>query len=298
MLALIAVFVVAFFALWAGIYRVLPAAWRVSAAAWSRITRAILRRQRFATWYERGAVRLHPLHPYRPLAVILAVGFLTAASTGAAFLGLAELMQESSPRLGEIDHSVWQSSHRFRSPGATPFFIAFTLLGTATGLGLLVLASATFLALRGRYRWAAYLVVTALGGWVLNQGLKLVFARARPDMAAALRHSSGYAFPSGHAMVSISVFGALVYLMVRGFSNWRVRSASAALALCLTGAISLSRIYLGVHWFSDIAAGLSAGIVWLATTTGTYEVFRRMRMLRHTRAQQTRPEVRPESVQA
>jgi undecaprenyl-diphosphatase len=286
-LALIAIFVLTFFALWAVVYRVLPAAWKKGAALWSAITRAILRRQRFAAWFERGRVRLRPLHPYRPLAAIVVVGFLTAGSTGAAFLGLSELLQEKSPELERIDHVVWRSARSHRSPGATLFFTAFTELGTVAGLSSIVLGSAAFLVTRGRHRWAAYLLVTAAGGWALNQSLKLLFARARPDMAEALRRSHGYAFPSGHAMVSLTVFGALVYLIMRGSWSWRMRSASIALALCLTAAISLSRIYLGVHWVSDIVAGVAAGMVWLATTTGTYEIFRRLRMLRHTSGQRS-----------
>jgi undecaprenyl-diphosphatase len=280
---LILLFLLAFVALWAGVYRVLPAVWRTARSLWAAAARAILRRQRFAVWYERGTARLRPLHPYRPLLVILAVGLLIAGLTGASFLAVAELMQEKSPQLERWDQAVWRSAHQLRSPGATHFFLVFTLLGTGVGLGLIVLIIAVVLVARGHGRWAGFLVVTALGGWLLNHGLKLLFARARPDMAEALRRSSSYAFPSGHAMVSLIVFGALVYVVIHASASWRVRSAAAALALCLVGAISLSRIYLGVHWLSDIVAGLAAGLVWLATTTVAYEVYRRMRLLRTTR---------------
>jgi undecaprenyl-diphosphatase len=86
-------------------------------------------------------------------------------------------------------------------------------------------------------------------------------------------------------MGSLVVFGAMAYLVMRATASWRVRSAAVALSLTLVAAISLSRIYLGVHWLSDIVAGISAGLVWLATTTATYEVYRRMRVLRTAGAQ-------------
>jgi undecaprenyl-diphosphatase len=277
LLAAIALFTLAFLALWAGIYRVLPSAWRTFQAAWAALARAILSRQRFARWYERGSVHLQPLHPYRPLLYILAIGFLVSAMTGSAFLFLAEAMRDNNALLARVDETVWRSSQQFRRPGATLFFAAFSYLGTGIGLGILVLIVAGVLLARGHRRWATFHVVTAAGGGLLNHALKAVFARARPDMAEALWRSTSYSFPSGHAMGSLVVFGALVYLVMRGSHSWRLRSAAAALGLCVVGAISLSRIYLGVHWFSDIVAGVSAGLVWLATTTAAYEVFRRMR---------------------
>jgi undecaprenyl-diphosphatase len=284
LVASITLFLLSFLGLWALVYRVLPGAWRVFHGAWAALARRVMRGQRFAVWYERGAARLQPLHPYRPVLAILAAGFLIAALTGAAFLFLAELMQAQSPLLARVDQAVWRAAQGVRSPGATTFFLVFTLVGTGVGLGIMVVLIAVVLAVRGRWRWAAFLVVSAIGGGLLNQGLKALFERTRPDMAAALWRSTSYAFPSGHAMGSFVVFGALVYLVMRAAPSWRVRSAAVALALCFIGTISLSRLYLGVHWFSDIAAGLSAGMVWLATTTGAYEVNRRMRMLRGARA--------------
>jgi undecaprenyl-diphosphatase len=289
--SVIALFLLAFLALWAMLYGVLPPAWRAVQAAWAALARAILQRERFAVWYERGTTRLRPLHPYRTLLLILAGGFVTAAVTGFAFMWLAELMSDNHPFLQTVDQAVWRAARELRSPGATTFFLVFTLLGTGVGLGILVLLIAAALLARGHPRWALFLVVTAAGGGFLNHALKAAFERARPDMADALWRSHSYAFPSGHAMGSFVVFGALVYVVMRASSSARVRSGAAALALCLTATISLSRIYLGVHWFSDIVAGLSAGLVWLATTTAVYEVYRRMRLLRTTRARagQTTP---------
>src|SRR5437870_5881144 len=87
-------------------------------------------------------------------------------------------------------------------------------------------------------------------GALLLMELKRYFARARPDLAEALRRASGYSFPSGHAMGSTIVFGALGYLALRSQRTWRTKAAALAAAVTLIITIALSRVYLGVHWIS------------------------------------------------
>lgn len=278
-----ALFLLLFAALWAAYELVLPASWRVARRAVSRLTRALLRRQRFASWYERGVHRLRPLHPYRALLLTLAVGFVVAGALGAAFAWLAESVQERSAGLQVLDHQVWASARLFRTPAATTFFTAWTVIGTSPGLTSIVLPVVVVLWMR-RQRWLPlFLVVVTLGGWALNSALKVLFARARPDLTLALRATSGYSFPSGHAMMSVVAFGALAYVVMRTSNNRTMRSAALAFASCAVAAISLSRVYLGVHWISDIVAGVAAGIVWLAAAIAVYEVSRRFRALRAVR---------------
>jgi undecaprenyl-diphosphatase len=255
----------------------------VARKAVSRLARALLRRQRFATWYERGAVRLRPLHPYRALLLTLAVGFLVAGVLGAGFAWLAELVQERSAGVQMLDHQVWASARLLRTPAATRFFTAWTLIGTVPGLTCIILPVIVVLWMRDRRWLPLFLAVVTLGSWALNNGLKLVFARARPDLSQALRATSGYSFPSGHAMMSVVAFGALAYVVLRTSGSRPVRSAALAFASCAVGAISLSRVYLGVHWISDIVAGVAAGLVWLAATIAVYEVSRRFRALKAVR---------------
>jgi undecaprenyl-diphosphatase len=278
-----ALFLLTFAVLWAAYQLVLPASWRVAQRAVSRLTRALLRRQRFASWYERGALRLRPLHPYRALLLTLALGFAVAATVGTAFVSLAERVQEQSARLQILDHQVWASARLFRSPAATVFFTAWTIIGTAPGLSTIVLLVVGVLWMRGRRWLPLFLVVVTLGGWALNYGLKALFARARPDLSLALRATSGYSFPSGHAQMSVVTFGALAYMVMRTSRSLPARSAALAFASCAVAAISLSRVYLGVHWISDIVAGVAAGLVWLAAAIAVYEVSRRFRALKVVR---------------
>src|SRR3989442_15479017 len=93
----------------------------------------------------------------------------------------------------------------------------------------------------------------------------------------------GYSFPSGHAMGSTVVLGALSYLAVRTATQWRWKAAWLALTWTLIAAIALSRVYLGVHWISDVAAGVVAGMLWVGVTTLAYETLRRIRLLRAMR---------------
>lgn len=221
---------------------------------------------------------------YLSVFVVLAVGIAATAMAGDAFLDIAERLQEGSPRLHAIDAMAHQWARDTRTPGATAFFTFLTLLGTPVGMAIVVLIAVIPLVARGRWRWAAYLVITSVVGGLLNLLLKSFFERARPELAEALRSAHGYSFPSGHAMGSTIVLGSLAYLAFRILSRWRHRAAALALSCTLVLAIAVSRVYLGVHWISDIAAGIAAGLIWLATATVAYETFRRIRLIRSLRA--------------
>lgn len=114
----------------------------------------------------------------------------------------------------------------------------------------------------------------------MNLALKSLYARARPAAASAIAAATGYSFPSGHAMGSFIVFGSIAYIVMRQPYRWKWKSAWLALLVTLILLVGLSRIYLGVHWASDIAAGYSAGAVWLATAMVAYESLLRLRQLR------------------
>ena len=221
---------------------------------------------------------------YLPVVVLLGAGVVAAASAGDAFLDLAESLQSQSPQLQEIDTQVHRWASETRSTGSTAFFTALTVIGTPAGLGVLIVLASIFLGLRRRWRWAGYLVITTGLGGLLNLQLKAYFARARPDLAEALRSAHGYSFPSGHAMGSAVVFGAFAYLAFRILTRWRPRSAALAFSVSMIVAISASRIYLGVHWISDIGAGIAAGLLWVLVATVAYETFRRIRLVRSLRA--------------
>ena len=124
------------------------------------------------------------------------------------------------------------------------------------------------------------MIVTAGVGALLNLGLKLIYARARPDLTSAIAVARWYSFPSGHAMNSFITFGALAYIALRQPWSWMAKSAGMAVALTMATLITMSRVYLGVHWASDVVGGWSAGTVWLASTVTAFEMLLRVRQRR------------------
>lgn len=230
-------------------------------------------------------------YDYLPVFLLLTAGLIGAAVAADQFLDLAENVRDESEILQRVDTLVHEWARNQRSTDATWFFTAFTYLGSPVGLGSIVIAVAAILAKQGRYRWLAFLVITTAAGALMVVELKVIFARARPDLAAALRSATGHSFPSGHAMGTTVVFGALSYLVLRAHQPWKRRAAGLAAAACVIAAVSLSRVYLGVHWISDIGAGVAAGTLWVLVATVAYEAFRRIRTIRALRKRRGRASV-------
>ena len=239
--------------------------------------------QRALTWVGSRTARLR-YRDYVPVALLLLGGVFAAIFVGDEFLDLAELVHENSPVLREFDARAHEWARTERTAGATLFFTVMTYVGTPVALGIIVTIVVAVLVARGRFRWAAYLALTSALGSLLVVQLKLYYARARPDLAEALRNAHGYSFPSGHAMGSTIVCLAFAYLALRMKRPWKQRAAAIAGLLTVICAISFSRVYLGVHWISDIGAGVAAGTVWVAVTTVAYEASRRIRAIRAMRA--------------
>ena len=217
---------------------------------------------------------------YLPIVLTLILGALLVGWAGDQFLDLAELVHSKSPLLQKVDTNVhdWAVAKRYSS--ATSFFDVMTTIGGPIGIGAVGGIVVIALLVRKRFRWAAYLALTALGGGAFDWELKRYFARARPAVAQMLKHASGYSFPSGHAMGSTVVFGALAYLVLRSHVRWRWKAAALALATTLVIGVALSRVYLGVHWISDVGAGVTAGLLWVTLTTVAYETLRHIHMIR------------------
>ncbi len=137
-----------------------------------------------------------------------------------------------------------------------------TALGSATVLGLAVVSVAGFLFLQGLWRRALIVIGASLGGWFLNGALKQLFQRARPDVVPHLREAMSLSFPSGHALQSAAVYLTLGVLMMR-FAHRRITKiycvAVAGIATVLVGA---SRVYIGVHYPTDVIAGWLIGLSW------------------------------------
>ena len=195
MIALLCFFVV-FFALWGAAFAFLPAALRAVRAVAARLASGLRAHARIGPWFS----RLEPWRAYLPLALACAIGAFVVYAAADAFVDIAAALKKNSPAVRALDDGVWAWFGARRTPVATGLFTGVTTAGGPAGMAALVLGAVAILALRRRFRWAAYLAITAAGGVVLNQLLKFHYVRQRPDLKAAVLGAVGYSFPSGHAM--------------------------------------------------------------------------------------------------
>jgi undecaprenyl-diphosphatase len=137
-----------------------------------------------------------------------------------------------------------------------------TALGSATVLGLAVFAVVGFLLLQGSWRSALFVLAASNGGWVLNALLKQAFARARPDVVPHLREVMSLSFPSGHAMTSAAVYLTLGALLMRIVDKPLAKFYCMGAAMLVTFLVGATRVYLGVHYPTDVLAGWLLGLSW------------------------------------
>jgi membrane-associated phospholipid phosphatase len=220
-----------------------------------------------------------PIGSYAPILLVMAVGAVAAIGAGYLFVALAEQVRLTTSAVYRADQAIHTWFGHERQAGMTALLSAATTIGGSVGLGTIAAVVATLLVRKERAS-AIFVVVTAGAGALLNLGLKMIFARTRPDPALALVVARWYSFPSGHAMGSFITFGALAYIALRQPWPWAAKSAGLAIALTMVVLVSLSRVYLGVHWTSDIAGGWSAGAVWLAAAVMAFEMLLRLRQRR------------------
>ncbi len=193
------------------------------------------------------------------LPVLWLGGLAIAAFALWGFVELAEqVFQEATATLDQ-GILLWLRQHH--QPWLTPVAIAVTGIGEpGVLLGICLLLSGYLLSQR-RWSEAAWLALGASGAVGLNAWLKLVFSRSRPALWERVVSVDYYSFPSGHAMVSLVVYGLVAYWLVRRWPQYRW-AFSLGYGLVVV-AIGLSRLYLGVHWPTDVLAGYAAGLAWL-----------------------------------
>jgi undecaprenyl-diphosphatase len=164
----------------------------------------------------------------------------------------------------EFDFYVFDQLNYIVSPAMTRFMESITFFGNHKFLiPANVLMVAYFLFFK-KHRWYSIKVpVIAIGGVLLMFILKNVFNRPRP-LIPLLEPVHGLSFPSGHAMMSMSFYGLLIFLVWENVSNKFWKWFLTTLLLLFVLLIGFSRIYLRVHYFSDVVAGFSVGIIWLA----------------------------------
>jgi undecaprenyl-diphosphatase len=191
----------------------------------------------------------------------LALALVAAALSAIAFAHIAEDYLTNDPLARwDVSFARWLAGER--SGVGTDFFRVLTFIGSPAVA--LAVAAVVCVALyrRGRLVEAALLPVVVGGAELLNLVLKLAFHRPRPEFAFV--HLDTYSFPSGHAMISTATYGALAYLAWGPLRTWGRRLSMVAGTVALVALIGFSRLYLGVHYLSDVLAGVAGGAFWLA----------------------------------
>jgi undecaprenyl-diphosphatase len=202
----------------------------------------------------------------RRLLLALAVAALSAI----AFARIAEDYLTNDPLARwDVSFARWLAGER--TTLGTDFFRVVTFLGSPAVALSLALVVCIALYRRRRLVDAALLPLVLGGAELLNLILKLSFHRARPEVAFV--HLDTYSFPSGHAMISTAAYGAFAYLAwsrleTRGRRLMLVAGTSLFVAL-----IGFSRLYLGVHYLSDVLAGVAGGVFWLATSIALQTIY-------------------------
>jgi membrane-associated phospholipid phosphatase len=200
----------------------------------------------------------------------LAVALAAAALSAIAFAHIAEDYLTNDPLVRwDLSFARWLAGER--STFGVDFFRVVTFLGSpavALAIGAVV---CVVLYRRGRLVEAALLPVVLGGAELLNLILKLSFHRPRPDVAFV--HIDTYSFPSGHAMISTAAYGALAYLAWGRLRTPRARLALASGTVAFVTLIGFSRLYLGVHYLSDVLAGIAGGVFWLSVSIALQTVY-------------------------
>jgi len=140
--------------------------------------------------------------------------------------------------------------------------VDITALGSPVVLGLVVIVVVGFLLLQGLYRTAAVAFTTSVTGMVASDAMKHVFARPRPSVVPHLREAVSSSFPSGHAMQSAIVYLTLAAMLMRVVDRKLTKLYVLAVAVLLTLLVGVSRVYLGVHYPTDVIGGWIIGFAW------------------------------------
>jgi undecaprenyl-diphosphatase len=195
--------------------------------------------------------------------IVLLILFIS----GLTFLEIADEISEGETR--EFDQSIIEFFRTDDDPGnpaganrISELMIDITALGGGTVLAIITIFVSIFLILQKRYDAFWLLLAATAGGALISFGLKEIYARERPDLVYRLVTVNSLSFPSGHSMMSAVLYLTQAAIVARFQREWKIRIYIVSIALFLTFIIGLSRVYLGVHYPTDVIGGWTIGLAW------------------------------------
>jgi undecaprenyl-diphosphatase len=192
----------------------------------------------------------------------LAAGLVVSALALLLFVWLGLLIRSGTPT--SLDIAGRSGLRSLESPVLSAIMWGASVYGAPGRLSPLGLVAAAVFLARGWRRGALLVVVTLAGAWLLDTGLKLFFARARPEAFYDYYPApSSYSFPSGHALFSVCFFGGLAVLFAHRLNGRVARVTIWLLAFVIILLIGSSRVYLGVHYPTDVVGGYAVGLAWV-----------------------------------
>jgi undecaprenyl-diphosphatase len=216
------------------------------------------------------------LSPQGAFGLHLTAGLLLMLAAGWVFAGIADAVV-SGAAITVLDVRLAAWFHTHASALLTNTMLAITWMHSTPGILLLALLFAAWLYRRRVFHWLLATVLAVPGGMLLNVALKHLFRRARPHFDDPLLTLSTYSFPSGHTAGATVLYGIVACYLVVHMRSVAGRVAVVAAAVAAVALVALSRMYLGVHYLSDVLAAAAEGCAWLAVCVTAVSSLRRHR---------------------
>ncbi|MEP6990755.1 MAG: phosphatase PAP2 family protein [bacterium] len=206
---------------------------------------------------------------YATVGIFLIVGAVIATIGTLAFAELAERVLAGGTQAFDVAILEWLHAHQ--SKPLTAVMVEMTYLGTGTVVLVVIGVAALFLWHTEHKHSARLLLAATIGNILLNGALKLVYHRPRPTVFVWETTAVSSSFPSGHAMSATVVYGTVAYLLMRLQKHHWARMLTLTGAIVLILLICLTRLYLGVHYPSDVLGGIIVGLAWASFCMATLE---------------------------
>lgn len=222
------------------------------------------------------------LTPGEELGLHFTVGIALMLFAAWVFGGIAEEVVEAE-EITLLDDWLARWFNARATPAFTQAMMYVTHAHNTAGMLIMTTALGIYFYLRKAQYWLLALLLSVPGGMLLNVILKHVFQRARPSLENPLLTLTTYSFPSGHTVAATLFYGLIAAYLVCQSSRWKTRFLIVLGACVMVGLVGLSRMYLGVHYLTDVLAAIAEGCGWLAICITGVSTLRRRRAARATR---------------